>query len=96
MKRKPIRLTEKQKFDELRHFIALCFLSLEGYDDKEIANFTGKHWHTIYRLRSGRYTLDLRYRTVEAIGAAAGLKLRIGDKGVEVELTPQRRKRVKV
>lgn len=94
MQRRPIKLTEKQKLKELEAFIALCFLSLDGYDDKEIANFSGKSYYTIRRLRAGQYTLDIRYRTVEALGAAAGLKLVIGEHSASVEMVRARRRKV--
>lgn len=86
-------MTEKQKLKELEAFVALCFVSLDGYDDKEIANFAGRSHYTIRRLRAGQYSLDIRYRTVEALGAAAGLKLVIGTASAHIELaTPRRRK----
>lgn len=94
MKRRPIKMTEKQKLRELEAFVALCFASLEGYDDKEIANFTGRSHYTIRKLRIGQYSLDIRYRTVESLGAAAGLKLVIGTDSARIELTTPRRRKV--
>lgn len=72
------RLTKKNRLEELRAFLQICFTVLnedtEG-DMKEISNLTGLSVTTIWRLQTDRFTLCVRFGTVQAIGAAAGFKL---------------------
>lgn len=68
-------MSEKKKLDELRTFIQLCFTMLEGKSLKEVSKATGLSLSTIYRLWYGQFSLDIRYRTVQAMGHAAGLEL---------------------
>lgn len=90
-----IRMTPKQKLTQLSQTIAICFELLAQYDNKEIANYTGLHPKTIWRLRNGYYSLAVHFGTVQSLGLAAGLLIEMHPKkGIQLSNSSRRRQRV--
>lgn len=79
-------MTKKQKLKSLRILVSLCFQMLEGWSDEEIADAMGCHRITVYRLRTGRFTLAVRFGTIQALGLAAGFEVKLTDKDYELKL----------
>lgn len=80
-----IRMSEKQRLSQLKTTVTLCLSLLQQYDNKEIANYTGLHHNTISRLRNGHISLKMHFRTVQALGLAAGLLIEMHPKkGVQL------------
>jgi len=70
-----MRLSKRERLAELRAYLGLCFELIGETDPKEVANRTGLHHSTCYRLMRGGATLMCRYNTIDAIGRAAGYRL---------------------
>lgn len=71
-------MTPKVRLEELQAFIALCFHCLEqggATDYHKMAELTGLHYSTLYRLHHGEATLAMRFNTIQVLGIAAGLRL---------------------
>ena len=79
------KLTSKQRLEELKQYIGLCFVLLEG-DMLEAAARSGLSLATCYRLWHGDHTLAVRFGTVQVLGYAAGLRLQMTEYDVTVEL----------
>ena len=89
-----IRMTPKQRLTQLSQTLAVCFELLKDYDNKEVANYTGLHPKTIWRLRNGYYSLAIHFGTVQALGLAAGLLIEMHPrKGIQLSNSPYRRTR---
>lgn len=71
--------TQKEKRDCLSAQVAICFAVLDGLTTEEIARKSGLSKSTVYRLYTGRFTINSRYGTIQALGAAAGLVLNFED-----------------
>lgn len=86
----PKRLTQKQRLRDLSETVGLCLglLGERELDGKEICNLTGLSLSTINRLWRGNYTLAIRFGTVQALAAAAGLRVELTEYGCEVRLVP--------
>lgn len=68
-------MSERRRLEELTAFVNLCFAMLEGSSVKEVCRLTGLSSATVYRLWNNQFSLDVRFRTVQALGHAAGLEL---------------------
>lgn len=79
-------MSEKRRLEELTAFVNLCFTMLEDKSLKEVAKLTGLSLSTIYRLWNNQISLDMRFRTVQAMGKAAGLELTWKGKRASVRL----------
>ena len=81
------RLTKKQRLDELKTFVNICFAILEeGLDYKEICNKTHLSMSTIIRLATNDFSLCVKFGTIQALGYAAGLKLTYTETGYTVAI----------
>lgn len=86
-KSSPKRLTPKQRLRDLAELVGLCMGILsETHDNKEICNLTGLSISTIQRLWYGHYTLAVRFGTIQALAAAAGLRVELTEYGCEVRI----------
>lgn len=92
-KQAPMRLTRAARLKELRALIGLCFGLMEErfkvdgrLDEREVANAAGLCSGTIRRLLAGDYGLGVRWSTVQALAAVAGLKVDLAERGCEVSL----------
>ena len=87
MKRKsPIRMSRKQRLQELATFVALCFACIDETDPKEIANLAGVSESTIRRLLVGNFSLAVHYGTIQGLSLAAGLRLEMAETSARVSL----------
>lgn len=87
LKTAPKRLTPKHRLKDLHALVGICFGVLsEKNDDKEICNLTGLSISTIQRLWRGHYSLAVRFGTIQALAAAAGLRVELTEYGCEVRL----------
>jgi hypothetical protein len=72
-------LTEATRLKELRAFVNICFALLSTKDDKvdvkDVAKRTTLSQGTVYKLMANDFSLRVQFRTIQALGAAAGLKL---------------------
>ena len=75
-KRTIVRLSRKQRLEELRQFISLCFTLWEGTHD-ELAKKSGLCNATVSRLYRGDYTLAIRVNTLMVMAYSTGLKLEL-------------------
>lgn len=81
----PKMLTPKQRLRDLQGLVGICLSALsEKYDNKELCNRTGLSLSTLHRLWTGQFTLAVRFGTIQALAAAAGLKVELGEYGCEV------------
>lgn len=83
------RLTERARLEEIQTAVALCFATAEEdgkVDYRDIANRSRLSLATIYRLRDGNFTLNMRIRTLQALGYATGFRLDLTDNGVGMYL----------
>lgn len=75
-RKKERRLSKKERFNEIKAYVSLCFTVLtEDYNFEQIAEKTGLCLATVYRLWRGDYSLNMRVNTLQVLGYAAGLKL---------------------
>lgn len=83
----PKKLTKKERLKDLHSLVGICFgILCEEYCDKEICNMTGLSLSTIQRLWHGSYTIAVRFGTIQALAAAAGLQIHLTEYGCEVRL----------
>ena len=83
----PMRLTQKQRLQDLKRIVQTCFTLLNSTDFKEISNLTLLSLPTIYKLHKGKnITLAVRFGTIQALCAAAGLKVVTTPFGMDVRL----------
>jgi transcriptional regulator with XRE-family HTH domain len=81
------RLTKKQRLTELKQGILICFALLEtDHTLKQIADKARLCPSTISRLHSGEFTLAVRFGTVQALAAVAGLVIELTDRGTLMTL----------
>ena len=71
----PRVMTPAQRLKELRSYVDICFAMLEEQTYAEVAENSGLSLGTIYRLQNHDFTLRVQFRTVQALGIAAGLRL---------------------
>lgn len=74
--RKVKSITTDDLLDELRAFVGLCFVSLHDLDMKEISNLSHLSLPTLYNLKRGHFSLDVRHRTLVSLGVAAGIQFK--------------------
>jgi hypothetical protein len=79
-KKSVLRLTQKKRLAALKEIILACQPLLRDYDAKEISNKSGLSLSTVYKLLSSRkglsgLSLAIRFGTVQAFAAAAGLEI---------------------
>jgi len=87
-KPKPVKMTRSKRLRELQSFVSLCFGMLTDYDNKEICNLSGLSLRTINRLHSLEFSLCIQFKTVQALGIAAGLEISLTPYSSEVRLLP--------
>lgn len=80
------KYTDKERLEELQAFINICFCVLwdKYLDYKEVCNASGLSLSTIRRLHNGTYTTAIRFSTVQRLGAAAGLSLRLEENHISM------------
>lgn len=81
-----LKLTEARREAELRAIIEMSFKFLEGSNAKQISDMTGLSLSTVKRYERGDITLDIHFRTLQALAAAGGLRIRMDEYGVKVSL----------
>jgi len=78
------KVSSSTRLEQMHAFADLCFVCLEENDPKELANLTGLSVTTLWRLRTHQSTLATHFRTMQSLGAAAGLSLDIATLRVTV------------
>lgn len=77
--KRPLRLTDDDRLDQLRAFVGLCYVILLSDTDgdyKEMANITGLSIGTLYRLAyEENVSLKIHVGTLQLLAAGAGLNL---------------------
>ena len=71
---------------ELKEAVALMFFSMDDLDMKEISNRSKLSLPTLYNLRRGHFSLDVRYRTIERLGVAAGMRVTMSRSDIRISL----------
>lgn len=69
------RLSRKDREEELKALVQVCFLLLHDYTQAQVAYETGLCPATISRLSRGNVSLATNWGTIEALGYAAGLQI---------------------
>jgi hypothetical protein len=64
----------------------MCFVLMEGTSFHDIADMTGLHVSTIFRLARGPISLRMHFGTVQALGYAAGVRLEAKNHGLAIHL----------
>lgn len=87
-KRQPkvVRMTENRRNQDLKTFVSIAFLNLskgKKIDFKELSNKTQLSVSTLYRLNNRKFTLKVRFGTIQALGIAAGLRLEMTQSKVD-------------
>ncbi len=82
----PRRMSNKQRLEELRTFVSLCFAVMGEPDLKEISNRTRLSVTTLRRIQTNQLTLAVRFGTIQALGLAAGLRLEMTESASKVVL----------
>lgn len=82
------RLTKEQRAEEVRAYVALCFSALSDTCEswREVAELTGLHLSTIYRLGMGNASLATHIGTLQALGYAAGFEIVLTETDVNFRL----------
>lgn len=74
---KPRALTQFQLRQELYDLIDICFVGLDDLCMKEISNLTHLSTSTLYNLKKHKFSPNVRFRTIQALAAAANLKITV-------------------
>lgn len=82
------RMSSKARLEQIQALVQLCFVALSDHttDVKEISNLTLLSVGTIYRLRSGVFTLGIHVGTLQALSMAAGLRFDLNAYGYDVRV----------
>lgn len=82
-------ISDAVRLRELKNFMDICFTLIvdrEGDSNKRIAELCGLSYWTIWRMRSGEFSLKIRYDTVQRVATVAGLRLTSTEYGFQVRL----------
>ena len=70
MRKTSIHMSRREREEQLKGFVALCFASLEGQKTSDIAKNAGVCEATVYRLSNGEVSLFTRVGTIQGLGLA--------------------------
>lgn len=70
-------MTNSQINQEIRQFVKICLWSLSEKPVASIADAANLSTQTVYRLQQGKASMYTRFSTVQKIGQAAGLYLKL-------------------
>lgn len=80
-------MSQKQRLEQLKAYVRICFALIAEEDPKEVANKTGLSLSTIHRLASEDFSLDIRFRTYQSLGLAAGVEITIKPHSITMNLS---------
>jgi transcriptional regulator with XRE-family HTH domain len=81
------KLTKAERLRELTALVNLCLTMHERTSYKAIAEISGLSMSTISNLAHGRFTLAVRFGTIQALAASVGLRVMMDEYKVRVRLT---------
>lgn len=80
------KLTKAERLRELTALVKLCIMMHERTSLSAIAELTGLSTGTMYNLANGRFSLAVRFGTIQTLAASVGLRVAMDEYKVRVSL----------